>query len=56
MCKLLHSLVTSSFLGPNIFLSTLFANIIRLGRRRKDSISLLNRNKHSWIPAVIVFS
>ena len=30
LCSLLHSPVTSSLLGPNIFLSTLFANTFRL--------------------------
>jgi len=30
LCGLLHSPVTSSLLGPNIFLSTLFSNTVRL--------------------------
>jgi hypothetical protein len=28
LCSLLHSPVTSSLLGPNIFLSTLFSNTL----------------------------
>jgi hypothetical protein len=30
LCSLLHSLVTSSHIGPNILLSTLFSNIFSL--------------------------
>jgi len=30
LCSLLHSLVTSSFLGPNILLNTLFSNTLSL--------------------------
>jgi len=30
LCSFLHSPVTSSFLGPNIFLSTLFSNTVSL--------------------------
>jgi hypothetical protein len=30
LCSFLHSLVTSTLLGPNIFLSTLFSNILSL--------------------------
>jgi hypothetical protein len=30
LCRLLHSPVTSSLLGPNIFLSTLFSNTLSL--------------------------
>ena len=30
MCSFLHSTLTSSLLGPNILLSTLFSNILNL--------------------------
>jgi hypothetical protein len=30
LCNFLHSPVTSSFLGPNIFLRTLFSNTLSL--------------------------
>jgi len=43
LCSRLHSFVTSSLLGPNIFLSTLFSNNLSL-------MSLLQRAKPSFTP------
>ena len=33
LCKLIHSTVTSSLLGPDIFLSAIFASILNTGHR-----------------------
>ena len=38
LCSLLHSHVTSSLLGPNIFLSTLFSNILSLRYDRNSHV------------------
>ena len=41
LCNLLHSPVTSSLLGPNIFLNTLFANTLSFlsSRNANDQVS-----------------
>ena len=53
LCNFLHSLVTSSLLGPNILLSTLFSNIVwptvlPQCERPYSSFSL------SWAPLMVV--
>ena len=42
LCNLLHSPVTSSLLGPNIFLSTLFSNTLS----RRSSLSVSDQVSH----------
>jgi hypothetical protein len=42
LCRLLHSLVTSSLLGPNILLSTLFSNTLSLC----SSLSVRDQDSH----------
>jgi hypothetical protein len=43
LCTFLHSSVTSSFLGPIIFLSTLFSNILCL----RSSLNVSDQVSHS---------
>ena len=53
LCNLLHSPVTSSLLGSNILLNTMFSNTISfLSSRMMDTYScpkhVENRNEHAW--------
>jgi hypothetical protein len=48
-CKLHHSPVTSSFLGPNIFLSTLFLENLSLCDRPSFAPIQNNRQSYSFV-------
>ena len=58
LCSFLHSLVTSSLLGPNVNLNTLFANTLSL----HSSISVINQDSHPYqttgkviVPYILIF-
>ena len=44
LCTFLHSPITSSFLGPNILLSTLFSNTLSL----RSSLSVSDQVSHPY--------
>ena len=44
LCSFLHSLVTSSLLGPNIFLNTLFSNTLSL----RSSLNVSDQVSHPY--------
>jgi hypothetical protein len=44
LCSFLHSLVTSSLLGPNILLNTLFSNTLSL----RSSLNVSNQVSHPY--------
>ena len=50
LCSILHSPVTSSLLGPNILLSTLFSNILSLRSylNISDQVSHPNKTTGNW--------
>jgi hypothetical protein len=49
LCNLLHSPVTSSLLGSNILLNTLFSNTLSL----RSSLNVSDQVSHTYIDALI---
>ena len=56
LCSFLHSPVTSSLLGPNIFLNTLFSNTLSLRSSLKVSDQVSHRDPRTIGIKIIQFS